>query len=584
MKRSGHKLLSATCLIAGALLTSLTTQAAAPALSYEVTGNNLILTYTGTLLQSADAVNWTEVASASSPYKIALSDKKLFFCAKGEDTHDKDITISLSDTVNLDLIWIEPGTFMMGSPEDELGRWDDEIQHQVTLTKGYWLGKYEVTQAQYQMVIGTNPSSFTGDNNPVEQICWYDAKEFCEKLTALEEEAGRLPHGYEYTLPTEAQWEYACRAGTTTALNSGKNLSDMGRCPEMNEVGWYDYNSNDQTHPVGQKQPNAWGLYDMHGNVYEWCLDWFEAYPTSAMSDPVGPVVGVERIMRGGGCFSDARFCRSALRNYYTPNDAFNYTGFRVALAPVNMNITVSLLDTVILDMIWIEPGTFTMGSPESELGRSDDEIQHEVTLSEGYWMGKYEVTQAQYEAVTGRNPSNFKGADLPVEQISWNDAMDFCGKLTEIEKTAGRLPSGYEYTLPTEAQWEYACRAGTTTALNSGKNLSDMEECSEMDEVGWYLPNSNKTTHPVGQKQPNAWGLYDMHGNVWEWCLDWYGDYPTIAVTDPTGPSTGFRRVQRGACWDYNALLCRSANRNSFGPSLKGFNFGFRVALAPVK
>ena len=143
---------------------------------------------------------------------------------------------------------------------------------------------------------------------------------------------------------------------------------------------------------------------------------------------------------------------------------------------------------------------------------------------------------------------------DLPVEQVTWNDAMAFCEKLTEIEKAAGRLPVGYEYTLPTEAQWEYACRAGTTTALNSGKNLSDEEKCSNLGKVGWYEHNSRRAvgaiiteaTHPVGQKKPNAWGLYDMHGNVWEWCLDWYGFYPTSSVTDPTGPNTGKGRVIR--------------------------------------
>ena len=125
------------------------------------------------------------------------------------------------------------------------------------------------------------------------------------------------------------------------------------------------------------------------------------------------------------------------------------------------------------------------------------------------------------------------------MEQVTWDDAMAFCAKLTEIEKAAGRLPEGYEYTLPTEAQWEYACRAGTTTALNSGKNLSDKFECPEMDEVGWDQYNSKindkYVTHPVGQKLPNAWGLYDMHGNVEEWCLDWYGLYPTSSVTNPT-------------------------------------------------
>jgi formylglycine-generating enzyme required for sulfatase activity len=326
----------------GLALTMVTAQAAAPALSYEVTGNNLILTYTGTLLQSADAVTWTEVSSATSPYKIALGDKKLFFCAKASDepvdplSPGKNGTISLPDGVALDMIWINPGTFIMGSPTDELGRQDSEIPHQVTLTKGYWLGKYEVTQAQYKAIMKVNPSEFKGADLPVEMVSWYDAMEFCEKLTEIEKAAGRLPAGYEYALPTEAQWEYACRAGTTTALNSGKNLSAQYECPEMDEVGWYVGNSDGMTHPVGQKQPNAWGLYDMHGNVHEWCLDWYGDYPTSSVTDPTGPARGSDRVVRGGSWINYADYCRSAYRNGGRPDSRYLDCGFHVALAPVN--------------------------------------------------------------------------------------------------------------------------------------------------------------------------------------------------------------------------------------------------------
>ena len=247
-------------------------------------------------------------------------------------------------------------------------------------------------------------------------------------------------------------------------------------------------------------------------------------------------------------------------------------------------NRIIPLADKVDLEMIWIKPGTFTMGSPEDELGRFDDEVQHPVTLTRGYWLGKYEVTQAQYKAVMGTNPSHFTGDNNPVDTVSWDDAMEFCKKLTEIEKVAGRLPEGYKYTLPTEAQWEYACRAGTTTALNSGKNLSDKVECPEMDEVGWYDHNCGQKTHPAGQKLPNAWGLYDMHGNLWEWCLDWEGDYPTEAVSDPTGPGTGRYRVIRGGSWYSWACSCQSALRFSYDSGKGDDDSGFRVALAPVK
>ena len=335
MKKQYQKLSGVSCLAAGILLASVNIQADVPSLHYEINGKDFIITYTGILYSSSDAVIWTEVKSASSPYKVQTGNKKQFFCAKGES---KNFTIPLSDTVDLNMIWIEPGTFIMGSPDGELGKYDDETQHEVTLTKGYWLAKYEVTQAQYEAVMNANPSSFKGADLPVEQVSWYDATNFCAKLTAIEKDAGRLPEGYEYTLPTEAQWEYACRAGTTTALNSGKNLSNKEECPEMDEVGWYAYNSGEKTHPVGQKLPNAWGLYDMHGNVEEWCLDGYkENYPSSPVVDPVGPATARYRVMRSGDSswYGIAASCRSAYRNCDTPDDIAWYIGFRVALARV---------------------------------------------------------------------------------------------------------------------------------------------------------------------------------------------------------------------------------------------------------
>ena len=582
-------------LLAVALAAVTMAQADGPTISCKMDGTNLVVTYTGELYQSTDAVTWTKVNTASSPYRVTIGSKKLFFCAKGESggSGGQNFTIPLAADVNLDMIWIEPGTFTMGSPKDELGRWDDEVQHEVTLTQGYWLGKYEVTQAQYEAVMGTNPSEFKGADLPVECVSWFDAKEFCAKLTAIEKAVGRLPEGYEYTLPTEAQWEYACRAGTTTSLNSGKNLSDKDQCPEMDEVGWYGYNSDDTTHPVGQKQPNAWGLYDMHGNVYERCLDWFGDYPTSAVTDPTGPDIGEYYVIRGGSWACYARSCRSASRYYDYPDDCWTDCGFRVALAPVVIpdggDMTIPLAADVNLDMVWCPPGTFMMGSPLEELGRGDDETQHSVTISSGFWIGNYEVTQSQYEAVMGSNPSSGYGvgANYPVYYVNWYSAMDFCAKLTVIEKEAGRLPEGYEYTLPTEAQWEYACRAGTTTALNNGKDLSAEYKCPEMDEVGWYWYNAGTyeyTSHPVGQKKPNAWGLYDMHGNVYEWCKDWYESYPSSAVTDPTGPGSGAFRVLRGGNWNRYADGCRSAWRFGDFPEEVWFMHGFRVALSRVQ
>jgi len=305
-------------------------------LSYDYQNGILTLTFTGTLYQSTDTVNWTKVESAVSPYQVTTENKKLFFCSKieSEESDKQNFSIPLADNVILDMIWIQPGTFVMGSPKDELGRFNNETQHEVTLTKGYWLGKYEVTQAQYKAVMGKNPSKFTGDDLPVEQVNWNDAKGFCEKLTAIEKESGRLPEGYEYTLPTEAQWEYACRAGTTTSLNNGKDLTDNHKCPEIDEVGWYYYNKN-EPQSVGHKQPNAWGLYDMHGNVYEWCLDIYGNYPTSPVTDPRGADSGSKHVLRGGGWDCRADHCRSAFRFDDSPSSSYRDCGFRIVLTPV---------------------------------------------------------------------------------------------------------------------------------------------------------------------------------------------------------------------------------------------------------
>ncbi|MCR5183463.1 MAG: formylglycine-generating enzyme family protein [Opitutales bacterium] len=180
---------------------------------------------------------------------------------------------------------------------------------------------------------------------------------------------------------------------------------------------------------------------------------------------------------------------------------------------------------------------------------------------NKNYSIGKYPVTQAEYKAIMGKNPSHFRGEDLPVENVSWYDARDFCQKLTARERAAGRLPEILEYRLPTSEEWEVACRAGTTTRFCSGDTEADL------DRVAWYYKNSKCKTHPVGQKAPNAWGIYDMHGNVWEWCMD----------------SRGSLRVSCGGGWSGNALFCELSYVFDDDPNLRFFNLGFRVVLAPV-
>jgi formylglycine-generating enzyme required for sulfatase activity len=221
-----------------------------------------------------------------------------------------------------------------------------------------------------------------------------------------------------------------------------------------------------------------------------------------------------------------------------------------------------SFLNSIGIKMVPIPGGTFEMGT---NVGPGDDKPVHSVTLS-AFEMSATEITQGQYKAVMGTNPSMFTGDDnLPVENVSWNDAVAFCRALSQ--KTGG------EFRLPTEAEWEYACRAGTTTVYNLGDAESDLAR------AGWYNSNSNSTTHPVGQKTPNSWGLYDMHGNVWEWCNDWYATYSSDSVTNPTGPSTGSSHLRRGGCWHNYAWFCRSANRGGGAPAEGGSDYtGFRV------
>lgn len=257
------------------------------------------------------------------------------------------------------------------------------------------------------------------------------------------------------------------------------------------------------------------------------------------------------------------------------------------AQTAVDGNVIAQLGNGLSIEMVAIQPGTFTMGSPFSERHRDGDEAQHQVTISQPFWIAKHEVTQGQYQTLMGINPAEPKhgvGADCPVYNVTWNDAINFCAKLTEIERAAGRLPAGYEYTLPTEAQWEYACRAGTTTSYNNNKNITGEEISRGLGDVCWYEYNSRDRVHPVGQKQPNAWGLYDMHGNVSEWCWDWYAGYTAGAVTDPTGPNMGSERVKRGGSYDSDADDCRAAAREDEEPFDASDSGGFRVALSPVK
>jgi formylglycine-generating enzyme required for sulfatase activity len=256
----------------------------------------------------------------------------------GEDDHGPYAQVVFHG-LPFELRWIPSGSFLMGSPETEKGRWTDEApQHSVTISRGFWLATNPCTQEQWQTVMSNNPSQFKGERRPVESVTWTEAVEFCRKLTAFAREAGALPADFAFRLPTEAEWEYACRAGTTTAFNDGSDCTKPeGKDPALERLGWFDKNSGGETHPVGEKQPNAWGLHDMHGNVWEWCADhadWRDKVVTDTYVDgAVDPVCrkGAWRVVRGGSYWYSARRCRSAYRNAYGPGYRYRNQGFRLA-------------------------------------------------------------------------------------------------------------------------------------------------------------------------------------------------------------------------------------------------------------
>ena len=577
-----------------------------------------------------------------------------------------DYALTLKETLDaMEFVRIPAGSFVMGSPEDEEGRQSNETQHEVTLSQGFWMGKHEVTQAEWEALMGSNPSlsNRCGSRCPVEQVSWEDVQEFIRKLN--ERESGK---GYRYRLPTEAEWEYAARAGTTGA-----------RYGELDEIVWLKRHG---TYPVGQKRANAWGLHDMLGNVAEWTWDSDGEYPASRVVDPQGPAPGSYRVVRGGAVIHSwrgrAEKLRSADRERSTPGSRMYFVGFRLvrtqssltaeddhgdareaatelavgdsaqgrierigdedwfrfrttaartwitahlvsegvaavemhaAGAPLaddgggfparstaavpagthyvqvfgfrNVDYTLTLEDPLdAMEFERIPAGSFVMGSAEEDLFHYPTG-QHEVQISQGFRIGKYEVTQGEWEALMGSNPSYFSecGVQCPVENVSWEDVREFIRRLNERESAAG---SSARYRLPTEAEWEYAARAGTTGARH--RDWADLRE--ELDGVAWWIGNSGNRynelgsggTHPVGQKRANAWGLHDMLGNVSEWTADWYGDYPGGAVTDPTGPSTGSYRVIRGGSWSDDPILVRSAFRNYYSPGYRYNNIGFRL------
>ena len=582
------------------------------------------------------------------------------------------------------MVWLPGGEFIMGS--DDSNQSDEKPAHPVRVD-AISIGQYPVTFAEYDHFCSATQRKPLADqgwgrgDRPAINVSWQDAMDYCAWLNQQT--------GEHYRLATEAEWEYACRSGSTTRYCYGDDESGLG------DYAWYSKNANGQTHPVGQKKPNAWQLYDLHGNVWEWCADWYagdyyaqlagHSQHTASASEqsasgsasgreqlasenPSGPASGSYRVVRGGSWLSVADYCRSADRGRLDPSYRFNYLGFRLSRTgpwrshPITLgaadlpglgavsnrdkqpqqasSVAVEnrsheaqtkpryqdyqvFHDSLASDakggeapaMVYLPGGTFLMGD---EKGRDNEKPVHAVKL-DAFAMGRTPVTWgeyrrfceatgehwpewleqgSQYHLETGksdhyRRPGiSREGLDLPVVGIAWKDANAYCLWLSG--------QTGEVYALPTEAQWEYACRAG-----NPGRWCFGDDE-KQLAEYAWYDKNSNNKLHPVMGKAANAFGLYDVHGNVWDWCADWYSnDYYTqlaghsqhtastseqsasgsasereqLASENPSGPASGSSRVVRGGSWDIDADHCRSAYRVRIDPSSRNYDLGFRLS-----
>jgi formylglycine-generating enzyme required for sulfatase activity/serine/threonine protein kinase len=477
------------------------------------------------------------------------------------------------------------------------------------------------------------------DRHPVVFVTWNDALAFCRWLSEQE--------GQTYRLPTNAEWEYACRAGTTTPWHCGEDPHQLRHVANVGDASTTKTRPNDPFHqrlapwddgypvtaPVGSFEPNGFGLCDMHGNVAEFCGNELQQHLRGAGWGRYWPLE-LSSAHRGGPQAPGARWCDGGFRVVYDPLPS---TRTSPAAAPLDakrardrqrawaedLGVPVETTNTKGIRLALVPPGGFDMGATQAEIRKTVAELeegpgdkwylehveqegpQHPVEITTAFYMGMHEVTTGQFRAfveATGyrtdaeknrRGGSNFNvqtmkweyDPDLnwdhtgfpaddsrPVVLVSWNDAVAFCEWLSKVE--------GKTYRLPTEAEWEYAARAGSTTRYHFGDQHGDL------DAYAWYGLNSRGKPHPVGHKKANPWRLYDVHGNVAEWCQDgfdpdYFGSSPSA---DPAGPASAEHRVRRGASWTGGGLFHRSASRDHADPSAASTTTGFRVVYDPFR
>jgi formylglycine-generating enzyme required for sulfatase activity len=572
-----------------------------------------------------------------------------------------------TNSIGMKLTLIPPGEFMMGSTEEKLraaaesnteSKWYQSVlsggkielpSHRVRITKPFYMGSTEVTVAQFREfadATGYKTEAERGlaygqpanrklrtwretfykqaDDHPVLQLCQRDCNEFCKWLSKKE--------GREYHVPTEAQWEYACRAGTNTLWHFADDYDEYEKV--AGEYAWASWDRKKTPHPipVGQKKPNAFGLYDMHGNVWEYVADWYHEFyfKESPINDPTGPKSFNEmrdgRVMIRGGSFDWADSgARSAIRmRIRQDSNQHPHMGFRVAMKikdakgippaveqlpkvrkdsdPAKVKpfdavaaqkalaehcdkeISIDLGGDTTMEFVAIPTGTFLMGSAD---GLRDERPLHKVAITKPFYISKYEVTQGQWQALMGEHPGLAKakknprqahnvGPNKPMYGVSWTECQQF---IAALKKKRPNL----HFRLPTEAQWEHACRAGSRTEYHFGDDAAKLAEYALVcaDEAP-PLRERDALNTTVGRRKPNAYGVYDLHGSMWEWCVDRYaGDYYSAApVKDPQGPSNGLLRVLRGGSWFRYGRYARAAYRHSAHPDATSSDFGFRVVI----
>lgn len=586
-------------------------------------------------------------------------------------------------------ILVESGTFHNGVGD-------------ITLSS-FYMDKYEITQAEYESVVGTNPSSFLGTNNPVEQVSWFDAIKYCN-LRSMQKgltpcynynEEGTDPNSWSdgwnlvnnqvwyscdfsadgYRLPTEMEWMYAAKGGKLTNEVTYSSWSGTNDLSQLGDYAWYWSNATSTTHHVGTKEPNELGLYDMSGNVLEWCWDMYEDYNPEAQTNPEGSVSNVSRIYRGGSWLSGPINCKVTVRwRLNPPDESQNFLGFRVvrrldntlpevtptpSITPeagsysAEQTIELSLSGTnrpaiyytldgsypnltsdqyrfpfTLSDTTTVKAMAYIDGYQPSEvlnaeydIGLPGPEEPEDFDYIEGgtfyngtsdvavgsFSLSKYELTQAEYVSVVGTNPSSFTGDNNPVEQVSWFDAIKYCN-LRSIRdgltpcyeyNNEGTNPANWSagwdsnanhtlyscdfsalgYRLPTEMEWLYAAKGGIQSAAIGFNQFAGTDNPSYLNTYAWYNSNSQGTSRPVATRQANQLQLYDMSGNIDEWCWDIYGAFSNEAQIDPTGPSTGNNRVSHGGSWDSNQAGCLLARRTYSQPSVSSEFKGIRLA-----